>query len=99
MVVIASLGFLTIRLCKTLPPSPEHCCARWVARASRLDTARSAHAIAKPFAVDWSLEDLESVTRTILKCYNVEIRSQSTIDALLELRVTHQIDPAQVDRR
>lgn len=39
-----------------------------------------------PFAAEWSREDLQSVTRTILKRYNVGIHSQSTIDALLEHR-------------
>jgi len=30
-------------------------------------------AIAGPFEIDWSKEDLERVTRTILKQYNAEI--------------------------
>ena len=48
-------------------------------------------AIAGPFEIDWSREDLESVTRTILKKYNAEIHSQSAIEALLELRAEHGI--------
>ena len=44
-------------------------------------------AIAGPFEIDWSREDLESVRRTILKRFNAEIHSQSAIEALLELRV------------
>ena len=43
-------------------------------------------AIAGRFEIDWSREDLERVTRTILKKYNAEIHSQTSIDAILELR-------------
>ncbi len=38
------------------------------------------------FAIDWEQEDLERVTRTILKKYNAEIHSQSAIEAVLELK-------------
>src|SRR5436190_238151 len=38
------------------------------------------------FELDWSKEDLESVTRTILKKFNAEIHSQSAIEALIELK-------------
>jgi 2-methylcitrate dehydratase len=55
-------------------------------------------AIAGPFEIDWSREDLESVTRTILKKYNAEIHSQSAIEALLELRAAHGIEADQVER-
>ncbi|WP_159726963.1 MmgE/PrpD family protein [Methylosinus sp. Ce-a6] len=42
--------------------------------------------IAGPFEIDWPREDLESVTRTIVKKHNAEIHSQSAIDAALEIR-------------
>lgn len=41
------------------------------------------------FLLDWSKEDLESVTRTILKKYNAEIHSQSAIEGTLELKDEH----------
>jgi 2-methylcitrate dehydratase len=37
------------------------------------------------FELDWSKENLERVTKTIVKKYNAEIHSQSTIEAALEL--------------
>jgi 2-methylcitrate dehydratase len=42
--------------------------------------------IAGRFDLDWSKEDLERVTRTVVKKYNAEIHSQSSIEGLLELR-------------
>ncbi len=54
--------------------------------------------ITGPFEIDWQREDLERVRRTFLKRYNAEIHSQSALEALLELRATHQLDPATVDR-
>ena len=55
-------------------------------------------AIAGPFEIDWGREDLEAVTRTILKRFNAEIHSQSAIEALLELRAEHGIGPDDVER-
>jgi 2-methylcitrate dehydratase len=43
-------------------------------------------AIAGPFTIDWSKEDLERVRRTIVKKFNAEIHSQTTIEGILELR-------------
>lgn len=43
-------------------------------------------AIAGRFEIDWSREDLERVTRTILKKFNAEIHSQSTLEGVLDLR-------------
>src|SRR5215471_15554980 len=43
--------------------------------------------IAGDFQIDWQKEDLERVTRTILKKYNAEIHAQSAIDAVLALHV------------
>lgn len=42
--------------------------------------------IAGRFEIDWSKENLERVTRTIIKKYNAEIHSQSAIEAILELK-------------
>ncbi|MGH2831320.1 MAG: MmgE/PrpD family protein [Solirubrobacteraceae bacterium] len=55
-------------------------------------------AIAGPFETDWSQEGLESVRHTILKRYDAEIHSQSAIEALLELRCTHDLDARDVER-
>jgi len=55
-------------------------------------------AIAGPFEIDWSREDLESVRRTILKRYNAEIHSQSAIETLLELRSEHGLTGAEMQR-
>ncbi|MGH2841996.1 MAG: MmgE/PrpD family protein [Solirubrobacteraceae bacterium] len=54
--------------------------------------------ISGPFEIDWAAEDLESVTRTILKRFNAEIHSQSAIEALLELRAQNNLSPDQVSR-
>jgi 2-methylcitrate dehydratase len=43
-------------------------------------------AIAGRFEIDWSHEDLERVTRTILKKYNAELHSQSVLEGVLELK-------------
>ena len=55
-------------------------------------------AIAGPFRIDWPTEDLERVTRTILKRHNAEIHAQTAIDAALELKRQHRFTPADVDR-
>jgi 2-methylcitrate dehydratase len=54
--------------------------------------------IAGPFEIDWEREDLERVRRTFLKHYNAEIHSQSALEALLELREAHALNPARVER-
>lgn len=43
-------------------------------------------AISGPFRIDWSREDLERVTSTIVKKYNAEVHSQSAIEGLLEMK-------------
>ena len=53
--------------------------------------------IAGEFTIDWSAEDLERVRRTIVKRYNAEIHSQSTLEAVLELRAERRLDPAAVE--
>jgi 2-methylcitrate dehydratase len=55
-------------------------------------------AIAGPFEIDWSRENLESVGRTILKRFNAEIHSQSAIETLLELRSANGLTAADVER-
>ena len=50
------------------------------------------------FELDWSKEDLESVTRTILKKFNAEIHSQSAIEALIEMKKEHDVDPDLLER-
>ena len=55
-------------------------------------------AIAGRFELDWSGEDLERVTRTIVKQYNAEVHSQATLEGILELRRTHNIRPEEVER-
>jgi len=55
-------------------------------------------AIAGRFQIDWSREDLERVTRTILKKYNAEIHSQSAIEGILELRQEQNFQAAEVDQ-
>jgi 2-methylcitrate dehydratase len=54
-------------------------------------------AIAGRFYIDWSREDLELVTRTILKKYNAEVHSQSTIEAVEELMAAHPFKPEDVE--
>jgi 2-methylcitrate dehydratase len=55
-------------------------------------------AIAGRFELDWRREDLEAVTRTILKRFNAEIHSQSAIEALLEMRAEHGLGAGDVER-
>ena len=53
-------------------------------------------AIAGSFVLDWSNENLERVEHTIIKQYNAEIHSQSTLEAALELRAKHHIQPGEI---
>jgi 2-methylcitrate dehydratase len=46
-------------------------------------------AIAGSFHIDWGKEDLERVTRTIIKKHNAEIHSQSAIEGILDLKSRH----------
>jgi 2-methylcitrate dehydratase len=54
-------------------------------------------AIAGDFQLDWAREDLERVTRTIVKKFNAEIHSQSVIEGTLELLQEHPFDPTRVN--
>jgi len=55
-------------------------------------------AIAGRFHIDWAGEDLERVTRTILKKYNAEVHSQSATEGLLELQQEASFRPEDVER-
>ncbi len=55
-------------------------------------------AIAGDFEIDWSKENLEKVTRIIVKKYNAEIHSQSAIEAMLELKREQGFAAAEVER-
>jgi 2-methylcitrate dehydratase len=55
-------------------------------------------AISGHFELDWSKEDLERITETIVKKYNAEIHSQSTIEGVLELKQDHQLVGADIRR-
>jgi 2-methylcitrate dehydratase len=50
------------------------------------------------FEIDWSRENLERVTRTILKKYNAEIHSQSAIEGMIELREENGFTGGEIDR-
>src|SRR5690606_33394262 len=53
--------------------------------------------VAGRFEIDWDSENLERVTGTIIKKYNAEIHSQSALEALIELRQEHAIDPERIE--
>jgi len=53
--------------------------------------------IAGNFTIDWAKEDLERVTRTILKKYNAEVHSQTSIEAVLELKKETGFRPEDVE--
>jgi 2-methylcitrate dehydratase len=55
-------------------------------------------AIAGYFTLDWEAEDLERVTRTILKRYDADIHAQSALEALLTLCERERIVAADVER-
>jgi 2-methylcitrate dehydratase len=55
-------------------------------------------AISGHFELDWSQEDLERVTKTIVKKYNAELHSQSTIEGILELKHEHGLTGADIQR-
>jgi 2-methylcitrate dehydratase len=54
-------------------------------------------AIAGHFEIDWSRENLEMVTRTVLKKYNAEIHSQSAIECALELQRESGFTPETIE--
>jgi 2-methylcitrate dehydratase len=54
--------------------------------------------IAGRFEIDWSSENLERVSRTIVKKYNAEIHSQPAIEGVLELKHAYGFTAADVAR-
>lgn len=52
--------------------------------------------VSGPFHIDWGHEDLERVTKTIVKRYNAEIHSQSALEGALELAAAHHFTGADV---
>ncbi len=55
-------------------------------------------AIAGHFEIDWAQEGLERVTQTIVKRYNAEIHSQSTLEAVLDLKREYDVHAEDVAR-
>ncbi|OGO64044.1 MAG: 2-methylcitrate dehydratase, partial [Chloroflexi bacterium RBG_19FT_COMBO_47_9] len=53
-------------------------------------------AIAGHFSLDWSREDLEKIIQTVVKRYNAEIHSQSTIEGVLELKHDQHITASDI---
>jgi len=54
--------------------------------------------ISGPFTIDWQKEDLERVSRTIVKKYNAEIHSQSAIEGALDLRQQHGLKSQEISQ-
>ncbi len=54
-------------------------------------------AISGPFTIYWEQEDLELVCRTIIKKYNAEIHSQSTLEGILELKKEHALMAGSIE--
>lgn len=54
--------------------------------------------IAGDFSIEWENEDLERVTNTIIKKYNAEIHSQSSIEGMIELKEKHGFTADEVDK-
>lgn len=50
------------------------------------------------FEINWSQETLEKVTQTIIKKYNAEIHSQSTLEGIQELMSKNEINPDEIER-
>lgn len=54
-------------------------------------------AITGEFSIDWAKEDLENVKKSIIKKYNAEIHSQSSIEGALELQAEHGFTWGQIE--
>jgi 2-methylcitrate dehydratase len=54
--------------------------------------------VSGPFDIDWEEENLERVTRTILKKYNAEIHSQSAIEGMIGLTEEEGVRGGEIDR-
>jgi 2-methylcitrate dehydratase len=55
-------------------------------------------AISGPFKIDWQGEDLTVIERTILKKFNAEIHSQTSLECILELRAREKFEIEDIDR-
>lgn len=55
-------------------------------------------AIAGKFQIDWSNENLDRVTKTIIKKYNAEVHSQSSIEGILDLQKEYRFKAHDIDR-
>src|SRR5258706_461966 len=53
-------------------------------------------ALGEDFEIEWEKETLDVLPRTLLKRFNAEVHSQSTLEAIVELRAKEAIDPAAV---
>jgi 2-methylcitrate dehydratase len=53
-------------------------------------------AVSGPYTIDWAKEDLERVTRTVIKAYNAEAHAQSVIAGALELRARHDLKEPEI---
>src|SRR5439155_18195195 len=54
--------------------------------------------IAGRFEIDWSQEDLERVTQTIIKRHNAETHAQAALEGILELKQAHGFRAEDVNR-
>lgn len=54
--------------------------------------------IAGEFVINWAGEDLERVTKTIIKKYNAEIHAQSALEGVQELMQKNEIAPDDIAR-
>src|SRR2546425_1441929 len=55
-------------------------------------------AIAGCFRIDWSQENLEGVTVTVLKKYNAKVHSQTAIECALQLRRQEKFTAAEIEQ-
>ena len=54
--------------------------------------------IAGDFNINWSIEDLERVNKTIIKKYNAEIHSQATLEGLIEIREENSFNCEDIEK-
>ncbi|OYV72311.1 MAG: 2-methylcitrate dehydratase, partial [Deltaproteobacteria bacterium 21-66-5] len=54
--------------------------------------------VSGPFEIDWEVENLERVNRTILKKYNAEIHSQSAIEGMIGLMAEGGVAAGAIER-
>lgn len=54
--------------------------------------------IAGDFHIDWEKEDLEIVTKTIVKKFNAEVHSQATLEGIQDLVAKHHFDVNEIER-